>query len=47
MTITHVLANGKKKTDITGHVVKTKSTYEIITQIKRRLQNEKDKIQKG
>ncbi len=44
MTITHVLANGKKKTDITGHVVKIKSTYEIITQIKRRLQNENNKL---
>lgn len=46
MTITHVLANGKKKTDIKGHVVKNKKTYEIISQINRRLQNENNKIQK-
>ena len=45
MTITHILADGTKKTDISGHVVKnTKSTYEIITQIKRRLQSEKNKV---
>lgn len=43
MKIIHVLADGTQKTDLTGHVVKdTKTTYEIITQIKRRLQNEKD-----
>jgi len=44
MTITHVLANGKKKTDITGHIVKNKKTYEIISQISRRLQNEKNEL---
>lgn len=42
MKITHILADGTKKTDITGHVVKKNDTelYEIITRIKRRLQNE-------
>lgn len=44
MTITHVLANGKKKTNISGHVVKNKKTYEIIAQISRRLQNEKNEL---
>ena len=44
MKITHILADGSRKTDITGHVVKnTDSTYQIITQIKKRLQNEKSK----
>ena len=44
MKITHVLADGSRKTDLTGHVVKnTESTYRIITQIKKRLQNEKTK----
>jgi hypothetical protein len=36
MKIIHVLADGTKKTDITGHVVKKKDTealYEIFTQI--------------
>ena len=43
MKIIHVLADGTQKTDLSGHVVKDlKQTYEIITQIKRRLQNEKD-----
>lgn len=44
MTITHILADGSRKTDLNGHVVKNvKSTYEIITRIKKRLQNEKSK----
>lgn len=44
MKITHILADGSRKTDLTGHVVKnTDSTYEIITRIKKRLQNEKQK----
>ena len=45
MKIIHVLADGTQKTDITGHVVKKKDTelYEIITRIKRRLQNEQRK----
>ena len=46
MTITHILADGTKKTDIKGHIVKNKKTYEIISQISRRLQNEKNNIQK-
>ena len=36
MVITHILADGTEKTDITGHVVKKKDTedlYEIFTQI--------------
>ena len=42
MKITHILADGSRKTNLNGHVVKdTKSTYEIITRIKRRLQNER------
>lgn len=42
MTITHILADGSQKTDLTGHVVKTKeNTYDILTRITRRLQNEK------
>ena len=44
MAVTHILANGTKKTDIKGHVVKNKKTYEIIAQISRRLQNEKNEL---
>ena len=42
MKITHILADGTQKTDITGHVVKKKNSelYEIITRIKRGLPNE-------
>lgn len=44
MVITHILADGTKKTDLTGHVVKDlHSTYEIIAKIKRRLENEQHK----
>lgn len=45
MKITHVLADGTQKTDITGHVVKKNDTelYKIITRIKRRLPNEQRK----
>lgn len=42
MIITHILADGTRKTDITGHVVKleeAKPTYDILTRINRRLQN--------
>ena len=43
MTITHILADGTRTTDITGHVVKlekAKPSYDIFTRINRRLQNE-------
>lgn len=44
MKIIHVLADGSQKTDITGHVVKNSDAiYEIITRIKTRVQNEKNK----
>lgn len=44
MKITHVLADGTKKTDIVGHTVKNiNSTYEIIERIRKRLQNEQRK----
>ncbi len=44
MKITHILADGTKKADITGHVVKAEEAtdfYKILETINNRLTNEK------